>query len=79
MVDIVNVEDPEPPLTEAGLNDAEAPLGNPLTLRLTVLLKPPEGVTVTVYAALLFGDTPCEVGVAEREKSLGVTVPQAPL
>ena len=47
-VDTLSVEEPEPPLIELGLKLALAPLGNPLTLRLTVLVKPPEGVTVAV-------------------------------
>ena len=40
------VDDPEP-LTEAGLKVADAPLGNPLTAKVTLPLKPPVGVTVT--------------------------------
>jgi hypothetical protein len=43
-----SVEDPDPPLIEGGLKLATAPAGNPLTLRLTVPVKPPEGVTVAV-------------------------------
>jgi hypothetical protein len=42
-----NVELPEP-LTEGGLNEPLAPLGNPLTLKLTVPLKPSTGLTVAV-------------------------------
>ena len=41
------VDDPDV-FTEAGLKDAEAPPGNPLTLKLTVPVNPPDGVTVTV-------------------------------
>ena len=41
------VEFPEP-VTEAGLNDALVPLGNPVALKLTALLKPFDGVTVAV-------------------------------
>jgi hypothetical protein len=37
---------------EAGLNDAVTPLGRPLAARLTALVKPPEGETVTVDVAL---------------------------
>jgi hypothetical protein len=43
----VRVEGP-PPAIGLGLKLAEAPLGNPLTLMLTLLEKPPEGVTVAV-------------------------------
>ena len=39
---------PDPPLIGFGLNVALAPDGNPLTLRVTLLLKPPDGVSVTV-------------------------------
>jgi hypothetical protein len=37
---IVNVEVPEPPGTEAGLNEAVTRDGNPLTLRPTAPVKP---------------------------------------
>ncbi|GAC1446788.1 MAG: hypothetical protein NVSMB56_08810 [Pyrinomonadaceae bacterium] len=43
----VIVEAPEV-ITEAGLKLAVAPAGNPLTLKVTAPVKPPEGVTVTV-------------------------------
>ncbi len=43
----VKVELPEPVIL-AGAKLAVAPLGKPLTLRFTVSLKPPVGVTVTV-------------------------------
>lgn len=36
------------PATEVGLNVAAAPAGSPDTLKVTVAVKPPEGVTVTV-------------------------------
>jgi hypothetical protein len=36
------------PATEAGLNVALAPAGSPDGLKLTVPVKPPDGVTVTV-------------------------------
>ena len=39
---------PEPPEIEAGLNVAPAPEGSPLTLKLTLPVKPPDGVTVAV-------------------------------
>jgi hypothetical protein len=41
------VEDPEP-VTEGGLKLAPAPAGNPLALKVTVPLNPPDGVTVAV-------------------------------
>ena len=44
---MVRVEEPEPE-TEGGLNRPLAPLGNPLTASVTVPLKPPTGVTMTV-------------------------------
>ena len=43
----VKVEEPEP-VTDAGLKLAVEPTPNPLTLKLTVPLNPPEGVTVMV-------------------------------
>ena len=52
------------------------PVGQPLlTLRLTVLLYPFSGVTVTLYVALLPWITVCENGDADKEKS-GVVLPQ---
>jgi hypothetical protein len=39
---------PEPPLIEVGLNEAPAPEGRPLALKLTLPVKPPDGVTVAV-------------------------------
>lgn len=46
-VDTVIVVDPEA-TTEAGLKDAEAPAGRPVTLKATVPVKPDAGVTVAV-------------------------------
>jgi len=43
----VRVEDPEP-ATEGGVKLPVAPAGNPLTLKVTVPVKPPEAVTVAV-------------------------------
>src|SRR2546428_4844404 len=52
-----------------GLKLAVAPPGNPLTLRVTAAVKPPEGVMLTAYVV----PAPCtmvwEAGVAERLKS----------
>ena len=47
LVETFSVELPEP-LTEAGENVALAPVGNPETVKPTLLLKPFDGVTVTV-------------------------------
>jgi hypothetical protein len=47
LVVTVIVDDPEP-TTEAGLKLAVASAGNPLALRATVPLNPPDAVTVTV-------------------------------
>jgi hypothetical protein len=47
LVVTVIVDDPEP-VTEAGLKLAVASAGNPLALRVTVPLKPPNAVTLTV-------------------------------
>jgi hypothetical protein len=65
---MVSVELPEP-LTEAGLNVAIAPEGSGLTLKATVPVKPPDGVTVAVYEAFKPAVTVWELGEAEREKS----------
>jgi hypothetical protein len=43
----VNVDEPEPD-TDVGLKLAVAPDGNPLTLKFTVPVNPPEGLTFTV-------------------------------
>jgi hypothetical protein len=39
---------PEPPVIGFGLNVALAPEGSPVVLKLTLLVKPPDGVTVAV-------------------------------
>ena len=46
----VSVEEPDPE-TEVGTKEAEAPEGKPLTEKLTVSVKPFNGLTDTVYAA----------------------------
>jgi hypothetical protein len=64
----VNVDVPEP-LTELGEKPLLVREGSPLTLNVTVELKPPEAVTFTVY---LTDDPRCtvwDVGVTEIEKS----------
>ena len=40
------------PVTDAGLNVAVTPLGNPLALKATLLANPPTRVRVSVLAAL---------------------------
>ena len=65
---IVNVDEPEP-VTDPGANEALAPVGRPVTEKLTVALKPPLGVTVTVRVVLLPAVTVPEVGVTASEKS----------
>jgi hypothetical protein len=69
----VSVELP-PAFTEAGLNEADAPLGTPETLRLTVCAFP----DVTAVEIVLVPDPPCAilklVGFAEIEKSFRITV-----
>ncbi len=47
LVSTVRVDVPEP-LIEVGLKLPDAPEGNPLTLKLTVPVNPPDGVTVTL-------------------------------
>ena len=47
LVATVMEEEPEP-ITDGGLKLAVAPAGNPLALNVTIPVKPPEGVTVTV-------------------------------
>jgi hypothetical protein len=41
------VDDPEPPVTGFGLKLALAPEGNPLALKVTFPVNPPDPVTVT--------------------------------
>ena len=58
-----------------GLKLAVAPPGNPLTLKVTAAVKPPEGVMLTIYAVPAPCTTLWEAGVAERVKSgAGLTV-----
>ena len=47
----VIVDVPEP-VTEAGLNEAVAPAGNPLAVKLTAPVNPFSGLIFTVYAAV---------------------------
>ena len=59
---------PEPPVIGFGLKGAVAPEGSPLTLKFTLPVKPPDGLTVAVKLVPL----PCVMvrddGVAEMEK-----------
>jgi hypothetical protein len=57
------------PRTLEGLNDALAPVGNPLTLNVTVEEKDPRAETLTVYAALEFFATVRLLGETHIEKS----------
>jgi hypothetical protein len=70
----VSVELPDV-VTEPGLKLAVAPVGNPLTLKVTAPVNPPVGVTVAVYEALAPAVTVAEAGVAETLKSGEVEVP----
>ena len=63
----VRVEDPEP-VTEVGLNVPVAPVGRPLTVKVTAALKPFKAVTVGVKLVLLPWITVCELGDAASEK-----------
>src|SRR5260221_7765192 len=73
---IVSVE-LAPAVTDVGLNEAEAPLGKPETVRLTVCALP----DVTAVEIVLVSEAPCAMlklaGLAEIEKS-SVTAPPQP-
>jgi hypothetical protein len=68
-VDMLSVEDPEPPLTDGGLKLPVAPLGSPLTLSETALLKPLSDAIETEKLVLPPAVTVCEPGVPPTEKS----------
>jgi hypothetical protein len=68
VVVIVSVDVPDV-VTEVGLNDAVAPVGNPLALRFTVPVNPFNAPIVAVYVVDPPGATVCEPGDAEIEKS----------
>src|SRR3989442_10253595 len=59
----------EEALAGLGLKLAVAPPGNPLTVKITAAVKPPEGVMLTVYVVPAPCTTLWEAGVAERLKS----------
>ena len=61
-------------LTDAGLNEAVAPSGNPFTPNATVWPNPVPGVTVAVYVVLPPARTLPDAGVADSEKSGTVMV-----
>ena len=60
-------------LPEAGFSRklAVAPLGNPLTLKVTPAVKPPERKIFASKWVLSPGETVCESGLAVKLKSLG--------
>ena len=63
---IVDVPEPD---TDAGLNDALAPAGSPLTLRATLPVNPFTPVTIAVYGVLPPWVTASDDGVTATEKS----------
>ena len=65
--EMVSVDVPEP-VTDDGLKLALTPCGNPLALRLTVPVKPPDGVTAIVLVPLDFAVIVSEFGDVESEK-----------
>jgi len=73
LVDTLSVVEPDA-VTVAGLNDAVAPGGRPVALKLTVPLNPAIAVTVAEYVVPPPGDTDRDAGVAESEKSRTVMV-----
>ncbi len=68
LVATVRVDEPEP-VTATGTKLAEVQMGSPVTLRLTVPVNPPEGVTVTEYVVLAPRATVWELGETPMEKS----------
>jgi len=57
------------PVVEAGLKTAVTPVGNPLALRATLPLKPPDGVTVMTLVTVEPWFTKTLAGLADSEKS----------
>ena|SRR5580765_6697049 len=66
-VEIVRVEEPDVVIKD-GLKLAVAPAGNPVALRLTLPVKPPVAVTVTVVVPLLPAVSVMAAGEADSEK-----------
>jgi hypothetical protein len=62
------IEEPDP-VTDAGLNVADAPWDNPLTLNATLPEKPFAAAMLTVKVVLCPRLTVCEAGEAVSEKS----------
>ena len=74
-VAMVRVEEPLPD-TLAGLKDAVAAVGKPVTLKVDVPVKPLSADMVAVYVVLEPITTDCVAGVAETVKS-GVAIERA--
>ena len=72
-VETVMVEEPEFVIV-VGLNEAVAPAGNPLTLKLTLPTNPVPPVTVMAYGAFAPCVTELRVGDTPRVKSGTVIV-----
>src|SRR5947208_2063806 len=72
---MVKVELP-PEVTEAGLNDALAPVGRPETLRFTVCALPEVTAVLMVVLPLPPAVTVTALGLAPMEKSLVTVSPQ---
>ena len=68
LVATVSVEDPEV-ATEAGLNEAVVPGGNPITLNSTLPANAPTALIVATYVVLPPGAIDREPGDTVREKS----------
>jgi hypothetical protein len=62
------------PVTVAGLKEAEAPVGNPLTLNDTVPGKPDAVATLAVKEVAPPGETEFEAGETDKEKSDGIVI-----
>ena len=73
----VSVELP-PAVTDAGPNDAVAPEGRPLALRVTVCAEPLVTAVAIVEVALPFCVAETALGLALIEKSFGGGVPPQP-
>jgi hypothetical protein len=67
-VEIVSVDDP-PAVTEAGENEAVAPLGRPLAASETVCAEPDVTAVETVVLVPAPAATDADVGLTESEKS----------
>ena len=72
-METVSVVEPDV-VTDAGLNEAVAPDGSPLTLNVTGPLNPVPAVTVAVYVVFAPARMVLDAGVADSEKSDTVIV-----